>query len=146
MNALPSWLVEASNGTLIIVLMWMIIFDGLYIIHKVRDLGGVVSMLRAWWRQGHPPAELKAAFALMMLFVGSELRTYALWWFRHMQNQGIDPEPFRQIGIAMLIAGTAMAVWGGMCWLKVIMPSDLPRGTWLMLSAIAVGFALIMVS
>ncbi len=144
MTALPSWLVEASNGTLIIVLMWMIIFDALYIFHKVRDRGGFVSVIRSWWRAGHPPPELKAAIALMVLFVGSELRTYALWWFRHMQNQGIDTEPFREIGIAMLVAGTAAAVWGGMCWLKVIMPADLPRGTWFLLSAIAVGFAIIM--
>ena len=134
MNALPSWLVEASNGMLLIILMWMIIFDAIYLVYKLREC----LSFRVLY------VESKAAIALMVVLLGFEAHTFVRWWFRHMQNQGVDPESYRDLGIFLLVAGTAMGVWGGICWLKVIMPRDLPRELWFVLSAIAVGFGIVM--
>lgn len=145
MSALPSWLIEASNGTLIVVLLWMVLFDVRYLVLKVSELGGAKLVASEWWMTKSPPAELKGAVALLTLLTGFWLRTFGLWWFRHMEAHGIDTLPFREIGIALLVGGTIISVWGGMCWLKVILPTDIPRFTWFILCGSALGFGFGMV-
>lgn len=132
MTSLPSPFVEATNGILLVVVFWMIVFNVFYLIRARHYMG----MWRFVYR------ECKAAIALLGFLLGIEIRTFVLWAFRHMQNHNIDATPYREAGIILLTLGCVLAIWGGICWIKVTMPIRCKPSMWWLLTASALIFGI----
>lgn len=135
MNVLPSWLIEVSNGVLFLLVLAMTAFALVYLVTKLRECGGT-------WMRVY--VEAKAAIALMVFLIGVDIGVFVRWWFRTMQNHGIDPRPYIALGTTLVIVGTVVAIWGGMCWIKVITPVRFPRGTWFLVGVAAIAIATMM--
>lgn len=134
MNLLPSWLLEVSNGILFLLVLVMTFFQLLYLVRELLDCGSF----------RHVYVECKAAIALSVFLIGVDICVFVRWWFRNMQNHGIDPRPYVDVGTTLVIVGTAVAIWGGICWIKVITPGRYPRGTWLAIATAAIGLSAFM--
>lgn len=154
--ALPSTLIEATNGSVMAVLLFVI--------------GGFVAYIVEHWLhvryRYEPPWALrpiiivyhqrKAAIALLWGLAGFEVRTFSVWWPRHLVNDGLDPLDYMPVWLAptLLVGGTIMAVVGLTCWLRVTLPLRIVRwapviggrtfpvgqGAWFIIAALCVAW------
>lgn len=113
-------ILEASNGALLGVGALMLCGLASYIWFEFRDLG--------FWGTYH---NRKAAIALSVFLGGLWLRTFVIWYARHAANHGLPDPPWANYAIALLSIGTAAAIVGGVCWLRVTTWRELPRWFWL---------------
>lgn len=129
MNSLPTSLIEGSNAALAIMLLWVILLDVLYLLRKAWELR--TDFLQLY-------REFKAAFALLILLTGFEIRTGTLWWFRWMESHGGNPYDYKTTGINMVAVSSLVALWGAACWLRATSPSSWPPGVWALMTATAI--------
>jgi len=119
-------LVEASNGVLLALLFFMILYNLLFLFRKDAKVGHVYRFSDSWHVS-------KAAIALFSFFVGFFIRTGIVWYVRHMENHGQPLNMdlyYDEAAQIVLILGTAVAVIGGCCWIRVVVPFRYPWMLW----------------
>lgn len=120
----PSPLAEAGNGIVLPVIAAMIL--------------GIVSYIVEYWALIRYPYEgplalrpvivayrmRKAAIAMFVGLSGVEIRIFAVWVSRHLENHGTDPHSVFPAGLlpATFVFGTVLIFVGFTCWLRVTMP------------------------
>jgi hypothetical protein len=133
MNIAP-WVLEGSNGSLTVALTLALGFQLLF-------------LFSVWRRDGCREVYLrhKAVLALCVAFGGLWLRAVDLWAQRFSENHGFEVPEWDHFSFGVHLAGTAMAVVGVLCWIRVTLPwgKDANPWAWLAFSALAfcVGFA-----
>jgi hypothetical protein len=99
-----------------------------------------------WWRYGWCEVyfQNKAILALAVAFAGFWLRAVDLWVQRFIENHGFLVNYWLGGSIVVHLVGTAAAIVGALCWLRVTLPwgRRIDPFAWVAFSivAFAVGF------
>ena len=129
MTAIPAQVLEVRNGILMVILACMLVGDLAYVVDELRQMG-----FRNVYRYR------KAAIAMAFFLAGLLTQTGMIWAARHMENHGYAPPLAARFGPLVLTAGSVLAVVGGLCWLRVTLPRQLPPYLWVMIGFAAVAF------
>lgn len=123
MQFIPSLLIEATNGTIMVLLAYFLFFMAMHFRtewRRVRHLyGGRRGALRTILRLRD---DCSPEVALTAIMLGFEMRTVILWAARHSENHQHNLVWLEFNGTAMLIAGTALVIVGAICWNRVMAP------------------------
>lgn len=130
MKALPSQLLEMSNGVLLVTLAWMMLFNAIYLWRKLKQL--------VWVRAVY--VECKGAIATLVFLGGLFLRTAPVWLTRHLANMQANTDWLVIPGRVSIIAGTLVIIIGGFCWIRIVMPVQCHHLSWWIMAASAVVF------
>ena len=130
MSALPSPFIEFSNGILYVLLIWMIIFNAKYLLYRLKNFynGSIFALY----------AQSKASIALGVFLIGFFLKVFPIWFIRMFEGQNQFGK-FIYVAAPLTVGvGTVLAVIGGACWIRVIVPMKYPRCAWtlIMLSSV----------
>lgn len=142
---LPPSLIEAGNGMVFFLEGFMLLSSGLYFVSLVRVAQGAVTetttLMQAMQRVY---AQAKAAWAASIFFLGLWLRTGDVWWVRHVQNHGGDLGWFAPLAQPIIMLSAIPIVWGGVCWMRAVMPLRFPPQAWIAIFGGAVAFGILM--
>ena len=148
MTFIPSLLIEASNGVIVILLMYFIMFLVLHLFNQWVEIHKGYTGKYGWRRSLRAVYdECKPEIALFVLMSGFEMRTSVLWFARHSDNHQYNMHQLQTVAASSIVIGTAMIVLGAMCWNRVMVPFRNSFAAWslMLFSALAfgVGMALI---
>jgi len=134
MITIPSPILEAVDGTFLILLFFMAFSSGQY---------AGRSSLRAY-RAGVYPEEVRAAWAIFALFIGLILRVGMHWLSRHAANHGFHWPWLAPVAPIVILASTVVTAWAGICWIRIVIPLRCARRSWIVASALALTFGFYM--
>lgn len=129
MSTLPPTLLEVINGTLLVLFLWVMFWFGYDIYSVSREVGE--------WRRAY--RESAASIACFVAFLGDSIIRGSVWYYRHLQSDGVDVKELEKITTLSIAVGVAIAICGCACIIHHLAPSRLGRLPW----AIAVLTALV---
>lgn len=146
MEALPSPLIEAGNGMMLILFAAMLVsavgyfFRQVREIHETHQFTPLLKLLAIVYHRS------KASWAISILLFGLLVRTGDVLMVRHLQNHGGRADALEPWASLLLIVTTVPIVWGAICWMRAVMPIRWWPGSWAVIAAIAIVFGIWMAS
>lgn len=141
LGPLPGQLIEAGNGMMLILFGCMLASAGLYFIKQIRaayaDLGNAATLQHVFARvylQSKPSA------AAAILFFGLFVRTYIVWHARHVESHGLPPGVLEDAAPWLLASSAIPIIWGGICWMRAVLPLRFWSGTWMLVALSSIAF------
>lgn len=117
-------LLEAINGTLLVIFLALVGFFGRYIIMEFE---------RVHWRQAR--RNRAAAISMLMVFVGESLIRGGVWAWRHFDlnydNRAIN---------TVVSIGVLISIVGGVCALRHFAPRSWGHAPWILIPLIGLAF------
>lgn len=139
----PYQLIEALNGIMGAMLLWMLVFGLLHLLRTFRATQNQFQSLPATIR--HMYRYNKPEIALMVIVFSLFLRNAMLWYLRFMRDHHITNFlPPQHYAAWWLIITSGMLIIGVSCWIRVISPM---RGrqavvTWFLMVSSALAFGI----
>lgn len=121
MTSLPGHLFEAINGTLSVLFFWVIVwflYDIFYVWRDKRNLCQAYS-------------EAAASIACLVAFSGDLVIRSAVWWYRHLDNDGKMTETLLAMTKTIVGVGVTIAILGCACIIRHLAPPYLGRLPWI---------------
>lgn len=141
---LSNFLLEVGNGVILSILFFMLISAVLYFVSKVRIVASVEEPNSMWEVATRVYAQTKASWAAAIFFLGLFARTGDVWWVRHLQNHGEPPDWFASWATPVLLVSIIPTVWGGICWMRAVLPLRFPPSAWVFITLISLAFGVYM--
>jgi hypothetical protein len=134
MSTLPPLFLELINGTLLVLFFWVVFWFGYDIYSVSRSVGS--------WRQTYE--ESAASIACFVAFTGDSVIRGSVWYYRHLQNDGIDVSELEKIMTLLIAMGVVIAIFGCGCIIHHLAPPSLGRLPWAIavLTALAFGIGM----
>lgn len=124
-------LLEAINGTLLVIFLALVFFFSRYIVLEFRRC----RRIGLSWRDAR--RNRAAAISVLMIFTGDGLIRGAAWTWRHF-NLAYDN---RITNIAISI-GVLICIVGGVCALRHFAPKEWGNWPWVMIPLIGLAFGI----
>jgi hypothetical protein len=121
----PTFL-EGMNGTLFFLLMFACFMFGVYIAREAIS-------------NGYQRNRLQAAIAVFVFFCGEAMNRGWLWYWRHLENNGMDASWMMKHHV--LLVGAMIQTLGVICVIRVFAPDAWGRNIWLISALVAIGVA-----
>ena len=117
----PYPLIEALNGILWVILLWMFVFG---LLHFRRLYVDRRRRIHNRWRAIVAIYEDAKPEVALMTFVGALcIRTLVLWYLRYCRDHDYEPHNIiANHGAGTLVAMTGVMIIGVACWIRVISP------------------------
>ena len=116
----PYQVVEVLNGTLSVVLFWMLVFLTMHMVHAWQVLSTHWGKWRGFWKLWYTNKPEIALFTIVFAFF---FRTVILWYLRWARNHDYKSiMAVTDFDGQILIAFTTMMIIGIACWIRVISP------------------------
>lgn len=145
MGNIPGKLIEASNGIIMILLLYFLVFLSLHMIWQYREARNsyygrwaIIKTLLSIRRK------CGAEIALGTIMVGFEIRTAILWTARHFGEATSSVVSVLTYGPLLLLFGTFMVILGAICWNRVMVPFRCSGWLWVGMAVSAIGFGVFM--
>lgn len=134
MSTLPPIFLEFINGTLLVLFVWVVFWFGYDIYSVSRTVGS--------WRRTYE--ESAASIACLVAFTGDSIIRGSVWYYRHLQNDGVDVNELEKITTLSISVGVVIAIFGCGCIIHHLAPPSLGRLPWAIavLTALAFGIGL----
>jgi hypothetical protein len=120
---IPSRLLEAANGVILVLLAYFLLF---LVIHLVRQWICIHRTRQGvhCWLRSLPVlyAECKPEIAMLVFITGLEVKTAVLWAARHSFNHRFDMHVLHESATTLLISSTLMIIFGVVCWNRETVP------------------------
>lgn len=127
--SLPVPFLEAINGILLTLFIWVILWFGYDVFSVRRETGSWSATYR----------EAAASIACAIAFTGDLIIRASVWIYRHIENDGPVPKDLMQMTTLTITIGVAVMIVGCACIIRHLSPPGLGRAPW----AIAVLTALL---
>lgn len=114
---------EGMNGALFIEVAFACFMFGLYICREVL-------------RNGFVRTRLQAAISIFVFLSGEAVIRGWMWWWRHLENQGLSTEWMNHHPV--LLVGATLQMLGVVCVIRVFAPDSWGRNIWFMSVVVAV--------
>ena len=137
---LPSWLLEAGNGALVIMMPAVLVMTLSYLWKRRAAFETFMEFYH------DPPARM--AMALTVFFLGTALRSLVVWTVRHFNSHAMmlklamGSEAIKTIGSAGFSIGTLMMVIGAACWASVATAGPLRKDQIYFIAFWAIGISM----
>jgi hypothetical protein len=135
MKHAPNVLLEIVDGTFLMLLFFKFGTTARYTVLSTRR-----DILASGWNPLTWGPESKAAWALTVIFAGLILRVGSHWSLRHAASHGLDWHAFTDQGPNIVLVSTMMTIWGGICWIRTVIPLRCGPVTWTWAVIFAVAF------
>lgn len=134
MTTLPPYFLEAINGTLLILFLWVIFWFA-------YDIYSVSQTVNSWRRTYEESA---ASIACLVAFFGDSVIRGSVWYYRHLENDGIPVSSIEKIAKLTIAIGVLVSIWGCGCIIQHLSPPALGRAPWVIavITALAFGIGL----
>lgn len=133
---LPGAYFEAINGILAVMFAWVIAWF----------LYDVVSVFRIYGPRRPFYEEAAASIACLIAFTGDLMIRGAVWWLRHLDNDGLATATVRNISLSVVSLGLVVSIVGCACVIRHLAPNRLGAWPWLLAGttalALGIGFAI----
>lgn len=127
---LPGAFFEAINGILAVMFAWVIA----WFLYDVISVFRIYGLRRSFYE------EAAASIACLIAFAGDLLIRGAVWWLRHLDNDGLATQATRGLSLSVVAVGLLVSIVGCACIIRHLAPNQL--GTWPWLLAVATALAL----
>lgn len=141
---LPSSLIEAGNGMIVVLVFFMLVSALLYFISQIRLVAAVEEKATQWDVAKRVYARTKASWAATLFFFGMFLRTTDVWWVRHVQNHHGTLGWFAPFATPLIVISSLPLIWGGVCWIRAVLPLRFSPSAWVFVAGGAVLFGILM--
>lgn len=132
---LPGSLIEAENGMIFVLFGCMLLSAALYfgsqigiVAKSATDISSRLAVARRVY------ARTKASWAATLIFFGLFVWTGDVWWVRHVQNHGAQSDWFAPFAQPLVIISAIPIVWGGICWMRAVLPLRFGPWSWLVIA------------
>lgn len=128
---LPGPFLEAVNGIVSILLIHVIAWFVYDIVYVYRETASVKSTYR----------EAAASIACAVAFGGALIVRASIWWYRHLENDGLMTSQVLQWTTLYITIGVGVSILGCACIIDRLSPNRFGRWPWAtaILSSLVIG-------